>query len=114
MRFLFKILLKITGYSLGILVASSFVPGFTFSGDWRMLLAAGIILTVLHTVILPLLKLVTFPLALITFGLFHVVLSALVLYIAVFLIPGVHIASFSALIWAGLTIGLTGFILSYI
>ncbi len=114
MIFLSKILFKVVGYSISVLVASSLIPGFTFTGDWRMLLAAGIILTVAHTVILPILKLLTFPLALITFGVFHVILSALILWAALLFTPGVHVASLSALIWALTTIGVTGIILSYI
>lgn len=55
---------------------------------------AAIILGILTVTIKPILKLLTLPLNLITFGLFSFILNGIILYLVAILTPGFDIASF--------------------
>jgi putative membrane protein len=73
--------------ALAVWIVSQIVPGFTVDGAMSALIAAvviGLISCTLGTV----LKLVTFPFAILTLGLFWLVINALMLMLASYLLPG--------------------------
>jgi len=83
MSFLFRV--AITG--LALWVVTLLVPGVTFVGGDTALQKVGIVLVVaaifglVNAVIKPLVALVSIPLYILTLGLFHVVVNALMLWI---------------------------------
>jgi putative membrane protein len=91
--------------SIGILLSALVIPGFIFTGDFKTLLAAGLVLGLANAVIRPILKLVSLPIILITFGLFTVVVNMLVLKLVDYFIDSLSI-SFGALFWATILISL--------
>ncbi|MDP3778987.1 MAG: phage holin family protein [bacterium] len=82
LRFVSKFLAKIVANAVGLYAAAYFLTGVSLSGGWQGLLMAAVILAVLHTILRPILKIVTAPLVLITFGLFTVIINIAILWIA--------------------------------
>ena len=79
--------------ALCLLVVAHFIPGFFVKGFVAALIAAMVIGFVNGTLGL-FLKIVTFPLTIITFGVFWFVINALMLEFAAFLVPGFNVRGF--------------------
>ena len=65
--------------ALALYVAILVVPGIDFDGDWTGLLWLALIIGLLNALVRPLLKLLTFPLIILTLGLFTIVINTIVL-----------------------------------
>lgn len=89
-------LLKLLVNSLILFLASYLLEGVTIKNFWNALLTA-LVLAVLNTILKPVLAFFSFPLTLITFGLFIFVIDALILLLVDGLLPGLKIKSF---LWA--------------
>ncbi len=72
----------------------------------RSALLAAVVLGVLNATLRPVLGILTFPITWITFGLFSIVLNALVLWLTAALVTGFHIRGFIHAIIASLALGL--------
>ncbi len=91
--------------ALCILVVARFVPGIVVSGFGAALLAAVIIGFVNGTIGL-LLKILTFPLIVLTFGIFWFIINALMLKFASLLVPGFYVQGFAAAFWGAIILSL--------
>ena len=89
MGFVARILLN----ALAIVLAGSIVPGIMVDGLLPAL-AAGAALALVNAVIRPILLLLTFPITLLTLGLFIFVLNGLCFWLVSMLVPGFHVAGF--------------------
>ena len=94
--------------ALCLLLVSRFVPGFYVSGLGAALLAAVVIGLVNGTLGI-LLKLISLPLIIITFGLFWFVINALMLEFASALVPGFKVAGFAPAFWGAIILSLLNF-----
>ena len=79
--------------ALGLIVVSQVVPGFLVSG-FGVALVAAVAIGFVNATIGLILKILTFPLTLVTLGLFWFVINALMLKIAAALVPGFSIDGF--------------------
>lgn len=77
-------------------LAAKWVPGVSFS-SFESLLAATLLLGVVNALIRPILTFITFPLTLITFGLFLLVVNAATIGIVASLLGGFAVDG----LWAG-------------
>jgi putative membrane protein len=97
-------------------VATQLVPGISFDGDWRLLFAVALLFGVINVSVRPILKLLTFPLLILTLGLFTFVLNALMLWltgaISDALDLGFHVGGFVPAFVGGLVVTVIGFFLS--
>ena len=75
MRFLIRLLVNATA----LWVATHFVTGVTYTGALVPLVGVALIFGALNAIIRPILKFFTFPLFIVTFGLFALVLNGLML-----------------------------------
>jgi putative membrane protein len=89
-----KILFKILFTTLGVLLASAVVPGIAVAGFWTAFIVA-IVLAILNVTLGFVLKILTFPLTIVTFGFFLLVINALMFWAASF-VKGFHVAGFWA------------------
>ncbi len=101
MRFVAKVL----GNSFGILLSSILVPGIAFSGNLATLIITGLIYSIIHAVLRPILKLLTGPFILLTLGLFTFVIQIFLLWLTDAAVPFLDISSLGSLIWGTLIIG---------
>ena len=101
-----RFLARIATNTLGMLLASLAIPGFVFTGNFKVLLACGLVLALANTIVRPLLKLLTLPLIFITFGLFLVVINMITLKIVDYLFQSLTIATLGALFWGTLLVSI--------
>lgn len=80
----------------------------------KSLLLLSIVLGFLNVFIKPIMKLFAFPITLLSFGLFSLVINGVVLKIAFSLIPGVILTGFISAILASILLSITNCILSNI
>lgn len=75
------------------LVLSQVLPGFYVNG-WLSAILASLLLGLVNATVGLILKIVTFPLILLTFGLFLFVVNALCIMLVAFIVPGLSINGF--------------------
>jgi len=97
-----KIFFKILFTTLGVLAASAIVPGIVVAGFWTAVLVA-VILGILNVTLGFALKVLTFPLSIVTFGFFLLVINALMFWAASF-VRGFHVAGFWAAFFGSLIV----------
>lgn len=78
-----------------MLLTARLVRGFEISGMGAAL-TASVILGVVNTVVKPILGLLTLPLNIMTLGLFSFVLSAFMLQLTAYVVPGFNISGWAA------------------
>jgi putative membrane protein len=85
-----KILIRIAISSIAVLVASKILPGVHVD-NYIIAIWVAIVLSFLNTFIKPLLVLFTIPITLFTLGLFLIVINALVIKLADYLVDGFEV-----------------------
>lgn len=80
------LLVKVLINAVGVWAAIQVVPqiDFAFGNDWWKLLAVALILALVNTYVKPILKALSFPITLLSLGLFSLVLNALLLLLVAF------------------------------
>jgi putative membrane protein len=76
-----------------LLLVANLVRGVEIGG-WGPALLAALVLGLVNAVVRPLMVFLTFPLTIITLGLFLFVINALVLWLVAALVPGMRIRGF--------------------
>ncbi len=92
-----KLIIKWVIFAL-IIMGTCYLPGIAVENFWYAMLVAAV-LTIINIFIKPLVKLLTFPVNLFTFGLFNLVINCAMLYLAAYFIPQYRLENgFSAFI----------------
>jgi putative membrane protein len=99
--------------ALAVWVVSYVVPGFHVSGVFAALIAALVIGFVNATLGL-FLKIVTFPLTLLTLGIFWLIINAMMLELASAIVPGFHIDSFASAFWGAIVLSLVNMLFRWL
>ena len=105
-------LVRILGNSLALYIAQRFVLGFVLIGGLREFLLAGIVLGLLNATIKPLIKFISFPVIILTLGLFSLVINALILWLVDYIFDFLSISNLMALAWATIVITIVNMIIS--
>ncbi len=87
-------LLKFLGTAAAVYLTVQFVPGITVAGGWMNILLVALVWSVIVMVIRPVLHVLTFPITIITFGLFAFILNALLFWGMELVVPGFDVAGF--------------------
>ena len=82
--------------TLALFLVATVVPNFHYR-SWVTLAIAAAVLGLLNAIVRPVLYVITFPLTVITLGLFLLVLNAIMLELTAWLVPGFDIDGFG---WA--------------
>ena len=99
----FLIRLAISAFSLW--VAQALIGGIQIDGAGTLILAA-LLLGVVNAVVRPVLVILTFPLTILTLGLFLFVVNAAMLGLVAALLPGMHVAGFGAALLGSIVVSL--------
>ena len=89
------IIVRMLIIAAGIAVAAWLIPGITVAGPGTLLLAA-LLLGLVNAFVRPLIILLTLPLTIVTFGLFLIVVNALMFGLVASLLDGFAVASATA------------------
>ena len=90
-----------------LMVVAHFVPGFHVLGIQPALVAA-LVIGLLNGTLGLLLKIVTFPITIVTLGLFLLVINALMILIASRIVTGFHVVGWIPALWGALALALLG------
>jgi putative membrane protein len=87
-------ILRYFGTVAAVLLTVYLVPGIAVTGGWVNVLLLALVWSVVTMVIRPVLTLLTLPVTVITFGLFSLVLNALLFWAMTLIVPGFAVAGF--------------------
>jgi putative membrane protein len=91
--------------ALCLLLVAHFVPGFFVNGFGTALIAA-VVIGLVNGTIGMLLKILTFPLTILTFGIFWLLINALMLKFAALFVPGFEVRGLWPAFWGGLILSI--------
>jgi len=89
----------VPGVSLQILPGQSSLFGIEFTASWQILLLIGFALGLINFFIKPILKMITLPLRILTFGLFSLVINVGMIWTVDILFPELVISGIIPLFW---------------
>ena len=95
--------------ALGLWLAAEFIPGVEVLSSGS-LIAAAVLLGLVNALVRPVLTFITFPLTVITFGLFLLVVNAATIGIVAMLLGGFNVTGLGAGIGAAIVTGLVSWI----
>lgn len=99
--------------ALAVWVVSLVIPGFTIDGALSTLIAA-VLIGLVNGTIGFVLKILTFPLTLVTLGLFLLVVNALMIMLVAAILPGFDVTGFWAAFFGGIVLSLVNMALNAI
>ena len=104
-----RFILQAVVTALGLWLAAYLVPGVEFLSTGS-LIAAAVLLGLVNAIVRPVLVFVTFPLTVITFGLFLLVVNAATIGLVAMMLGGFNITGFWPGIGAAVVTGLVSWI----
>jgi putative membrane protein len=106
---MFTLLIRWLANTVALFVVVTIVPGFHY-GSVVNLLVAALVLGLLNAIVRPILVLLTFPLTILTLGLFLIVLNALMLELTASVVPGFDIAGFGWALVGAIVLGIVSLV----
>jgi putative membrane protein len=104
------LLLKWLASAISLLIVAYFVPGFRVSTFTAALIAA-VALGLINGTLGAILKFFTFPVTILTLGIFSLVINALMLMLAASIVPGFTVNGFAAAFVGSILLSLVNWIL---
>ena len=112
MPFLVRLLVN----AAALWVATLVVPGVAYDGGALPLLGVALVFGVINAFLRPVAKILTFPLIIVTLGIFSLVINGLMLWLTSSLSSGLglgfHVSGFWAAFWGGVVVSLVSLLLS--
>ena len=96
--------------AIALLVVSHFVPGFIVRGLIPALIAA-VVIGLLNATVGLFLKIITFPLSILTLGIFLLVINGLMIMLASAIVPGFHVTGLGPAFWGAVVLALLGMLI---
>ena len=109
---MFGFLLRAVTVALGLWVASRIVPGVGFNST-ETLLVAAVLLGVVNAIVRPVLIVLTFPITVLTLGLFLLVVNGLMIELVAHLLDGFFVRDLGAAVLASLVVSLVSWVVSW-
>jgi putative membrane protein len=99
--------------ALAVIIVSRIVPGIVVSGFLAALIAA-LVIGLINATLGFFLKVITFPLAVLTLGIFWLIVNAVMLELAAFFVHGFQVRNFAAAFWGAIVLSLVNMVLKWI
>ena len=96
-----------------LLVVARVVPGIYVNGFGAALIAA-LVIGLVNATVGTFLKVLTFPLTILTLGIFLLIINALMLMLASKLLSGFHVSGFVPAFWGALVLSLLHMVLRWV
>jgi putative membrane protein len=96
--------------AVALLVVSNFVRGFNVDGFGPALVAA-LVIGLLNATVGFFLKVVTFPISILTLGLFLLIINGMMIMVASNLVNGFHVRGFVPAFWGAVVLALLGMLI---
>ena len=108
-----KLLLHWILSAIALIVVSHLVPGFHVAGLVPALIAA-LVIGLLNATFGLFLKIITFPLSILTLGIFLLVINGLMILLASAVVPGFHVHGLGPAFWGAVVLALLGMLIKAI
>lgn len=105
-----RALLQIVLNGVAVLIAAYLIPGIVYTGSLPYLLLVGLVIGVLNLFVKPIVTFFSFPLILVTLGLFYLVINGLILWLAAWLLDDLQVAGCLPAILGGAVIAVFNWI----
>lgn len=99
-----NLVINIISSVIGLFLAVKFIPGVSFSGSLWWILLFGSILGLVNSFIKPVLKILFFPLNILTLGLFSLVINLFLVWLVIDVLSTIELVGLSPLIFTTLLI----------
>jgi putative membrane protein len=99
--------------AIALMVVSRIVPGFVVRGLAPALIAS-LVIGLLNATVGLVLKIITFPISIITLGIFLLVINGLMILLASGIVPGFHVNGFVPAFWGAVVLALLGMVIKAI
>ena len=115
-----KLLLRWASIALSLFAAAYFLPGIHVRGNgWIVYAAMALILSIVNLIIRPILKFFSFPLRVLTLGLFILVINAITFWLASYLAVnyfqvGFYVDDFLTAFWGALIVSVVSTVFSWL
>jgi putative membrane protein len=96
--------------ALALIIVSKIVPGFHVQGLMPALIAA-LVIGLLNATVGFLLKIITFPLSIVTLGIFLLVINGLMILLASSIVRGFQVHGFAPAFWGAVVLALLGMLI---
>ena len=96
--------------AVALLVVSNLVPGFIVRGLGPALVAA-LVIGLLNATVGFFLKVITFPISILTLGIFLLVINGLMILVASNIVRGFHVRGFVPAFWGAVVLALLGMLI---
>jgi len=96
--------------AIALMIVSRVVPGFYVDGLWPALIAS-LVIGLLNATLGLILKVITFPLSILTFGIFLLAINGLMILLASSLVNGFHVHGFGPAFWGAAVLALLGLLI---
>jgi putative membrane protein len=96
--------------AIALLIVSRLVPGFHVDGLWPAMIAS-LVIGLLNATVGLILKIITFPLSILTLGVFLLVINGLMILLASSIVRGFHVRGFGAAFWGAVVLALLGMLI---
>lgn len=101
---IFTFLLRWAASSFGMYICITYLGTInpesqeTFTEPWMLFVAAGLIFSLVNSIVKPLVKLLALPLAILTMGISTIVINTAMVILTIYLLPGVEMDFWGAFI----------------
>lgn len=106
-----KLLFRWIFSAAALMLIAYFVPGIRVTNFYAALIAA-LVLGLINALIRPLLILLTLPINIFTFGLFTLIINALMFWLASSIVKGFYVAGFWPAFWGALIMWVVGWFIN--
>lgn len=89
------VLRSIAIYTLALYFLPQMIPGFTIEGGFITLIIGATTLAIMFLVLKPILTIISFPVNILTMGLFSILTNAFILYLLTVLVPDITVQPFT-------------------
>jgi putative membrane protein len=96
--------------ALALLAVAHIIPGFHVRGLGPALIAS-LVIGLLNATVGLFLKIITFPLSILTLGLFLLVINGAMILLASSVVPGFHVYGFVPAFWGAVVLALLGMLI---
>jgi putative membrane protein len=99
--------------ALAVWIVAHVISGFHVSGALSALIAA-LVIGFVNATLGVFLKIITFPLTIVTLGIFWLIINAAMLELASAIVPGFHVDNFWAAFWGAIVLSLVNMVLRWL
>ena len=107
---MFRALIHWVLSTIAVIVTAQFVPGF-YVNDVRSAMIAAVVIGVLNATLGFIMKVVTFPFSILTFGIFLIVINASMILLASKMVTGLTVYGWVPAFWAAVVLAILGILI---